>query len=291
MNKNLKVFLLLALLSTGSVYAQERQVTGKVTATADSSPLPGVNVVLKGTSSGTITDSDGSFRMSVPGADSELIFSFVGFVTTAVKVGNASTLNVTLSEDISTLQEVIVSGLATTVKRSNLANAVGTISAKDLVGITRAVTLDAAMNGKIVGANISANSGAPGGGFSVRLRGISSVNQNSEPLYIVDGVYVNNSQFQTGAGTGAFSGATGQTSGTQDQATNRIADINPADIETIEILKGPSASAIYGTRANAGVILITTKKGKTGQKTVVELNTSHSTSNPARKITHMVIAE
>ena len=269
MNKNLKVFLLLALLSTGSVYAQERQVTGKVTGLADSSPLPGVNVVLKGTASGTITDSNGAFSMTVPSADSELIFSFVGFVTTSIKVGNSSTLTVALSEDISTLQEVIVSGLATTVKRTNLANAVGTISAKELVGTTRAVTLDAAMNGKIVGANISANSGAPGGGFSVRLRGISSVNQNSEPLYIVDGVYVNNSQFQTGAGTSAFSGATGQTSGTQDQATNRIADINPADIETIEILKGPSASAIYGTRANAGVILITTKKGKAGKTQIV----------------------
>lgn len=265
MNRKLQVFLLLGLLSVGSLYAQERQVSGKVTSATDGTPLPGVNVVLKGTSSGTITDSDGAFNMSIPGADAELVFSFVGFVTISQKVGSATTLAVTLTEDVSTLQEVVVSGLATNVKRSNLANAVGTISAKELTGTTRAVTLDGAMNGKIVGANISANSGAPGGGFSVRLRGISSINQSSEPLYIIDGVYVNNSQFQTGAGTGPFSGATGQTSGTQDQATNRLADINPADIENIEVLKGPSASAIYGTRANAGVIIITTKKGKSGK--------------------------
>jgi|SRR6185295_1975692 len=182
MNRKLLGFLLLGLLSIGSLYAQERQVSGKVTSTTDGSPLPGVNVVLKGTSSGTITDSDGAFNMTVPGPDAELVFSFVGFVTTSQRVGSATTLTVTLAEDVSTLQEVVVSGLATSVKRTNLANAVGTISAKELTGTTRAVTLDGAMNGKIVGANISANSGAPGGGFSVRLRGVSSVAQSSEPL-------------------------------------------------------------------------------------------------------------
>ncbi len=262
----LLVLLFAALVNTG-LYAQERLVTGKVTG-ADGAGLPGVNVTLKGATTGTITDVDGAFSINVGGRDAELVFSFVGFTTQTIKVGNSTALAVQMEEDISTLEEVVVSGLATSVKRSNLANSVASISAKELVGTTRPVTLDGALNGKIVGANISANSGAPGGGFSVRLRGISSINQNSEPLYIVDGVYVNNSQFQTGAGTGAFSGATGQTAGTQDQATNRIADINPADIESIEVLKGPSAAAIYGTRANAGVILITTKKGKVGKTQV-----------------------
>ncbi len=267
MKKILLLFLLFATLTNFSGYAQERIVTGKVTG-ADGTGLPGVNVTLKGTSSGTITDVEGSFSISVAVADAELLFSFVGYVTESVKVGNSTTLSIQLTEDIATLQEVVVSGLATSVKRSNLANSVASITAKELVGTTRPVTLDGALNGKLVGANISANSGAPGGGFSVRLRGISSINQNSEPLYIIDGVYLDNSQFQTGAGTGPFSGATGQTSGTQDQATNRIADINPADIENIEVLKGPSAAAIYGSRANAGVILITTKKGKAGKTTV-----------------------
>lgn len=267
MRKNLLLYLLSCALSIGCLHAQERNVTGKVTG-PDGAGMPGVNVAVKGTTNGTITDGEGAFTIAVPNENAELVFSFVGYVTETIRVGSSTTLDVKLVEDLTTLQEVVVSGLATSVKRGNLANAVSTISAKELVGTTRPVTLDGALNGKLVGANISANSGAPGGGYSVRLRGISSINQSSEPLYIIDGVYINNSQFSTGAGTGAFSGATGQTSGTQDQATNRIADINPADIENIEVLKGPSAAAIYGTRANAGVILITTKKGKSGKTTL-----------------------
>ena len=180
-----------------------------------------------------------------------------------------STLDINLQEDDSKqLEEVIVSGLATSVKRSNAANAVTSIGAAQLTGVTKPQTVDGALNGKVPGVQITANSGAPGGGFSVKLRGISSVTQASEPLYIIDGVYIDNSQFNTGAGTTSFNKAANQTAGTQDQATNRIADINPEDIENIEVLKGPSAAAIYGTRANAGVIIITTKRGKTGRTTV-----------------------
>jgi TonB-linked SusC/RagA family outer membrane protein len=125
------------------------------------------------------------------------------------------------------------------------------------------------MNGKLVGANIQANSGAPGGGVSVKLRGISSIVGTSEPLYVIDGIIVDNSQFNTGAGTRAFNGAvTNANAGSQDQATNRISDINPADIESLDVLKGPAAAAIYGTRANAGVIVITTKRGKAGKTKV-----------------------
>jgi TonB-linked SusC/RagA family outer membrane protein len=251
-----------------STWAQERSISGKVTNTTDGSPLPGVNVIVKGTTIGSITDTEGNYSLNVPASAKKLIFSFVGFITKEMEVPSASSLNVSLQEDVTGLEEVIVTGLATSIKRSNLANAVVTISAAELVGTTKPVTLDAAMNGKIVGATISANSGAPGGGFSVRLRGVSSISLSSEPLYIIDGVYVSNDQFATGSGTGAFSGATAQTAGTQDQATNRIADINPADVENIEILKGPSAAAIYGTRANAGVIIITTKKGKAGKTSI-----------------------
>jgi TonB-linked SusC/RagA family outer membrane protein len=268
MKKSLLLFLFMAVLLNVRLYAQERKITGKVTG-ADGNGLAGVSITLKGTSSGTIADAEGSFSLNVPGDNAELVFSFVGHTSQVIKVGTSTTIDVQLAEDVTALEEVVVSGLATSVKRSNLANAVATISAKELVGTTRPVTLDGALNGKLVGANISANSGAPGGGFSVRLRGISSINQSAEPLYIVDGVYVNNSQFNTGAGSSAFSGAAGSNvNQTQDQSANRIADINPADIESIEVLKGPSAAAIYGTRANAGVILITTKKGKAGKTSV-----------------------
>jgi TonB-linked SusC/RagA family outer membrane protein len=258
-------FILFGFALPAVMYAQVT-VSGKVTDAAGS-PLPGATVSVKSTNISTQTDVNGAFSIKAPNANSKLVISYVGFATKTVSAETGDIV-IKLEEDNSKLSEVVVTGLATSVKRSNLANAVGTINAKQLTGSTRPQTLDAAMQGKMPGAQISANSGAPGGGFSVRLRGVSSINLSSEPLYIVDGVYVNNAQNATGAGTGPFSGATGQTAGTQDQAPNRLADINPQDIENIEILKGPSAAAIYGTRANAGVVIITTKKGKAGKTSI-----------------------
>ena len=273
MRKSFSIFFFLLLISTGeNLLAQSTAnkygntstvINGKVT-DPDGLPLSGATVGVKFTTITVLTDANGNFSINVPKmSGAKLTVSFIGYEIKTVDVTAASTIS--LKEDSSNLSEVVVTGLATSVKRANSANSISTISAKQLTGNTRPATLDAAMEGKIPGAQITANSGAPGGGFSVRLRGVSSINLSSEPLYIIDGVYVNNSQNGTGAGTGPFSGATGQTSGTQDQAPNRLADINPADIENIEILKGPSAAAIYGTRANAGVIIITTKKAKAGK--------------------------
>ena len=259
------LWLLLALLLPAWLMAQT-VVSGRITESASNKPLEGATVSVKGTRNFTQTDGDGKFSISVANSDARLIVTYVGYITQTVDAKNSSVINLVV--DNTNLSEVVVTGLATSIKRSNSANAVATISAKQLTGSTRPQTLDGAMQGKIAGAQISANSGAPGGGFSVRLRGISSINLSSEPLYIIDGVYVNNSQNSTGSGTGPFSGATGQTSGTQDQAPNRLADINPADIENVSILKGPSAAAIYGTRANAGVVIITTKRGKAGKVTI-----------------------
>jgi TonB-linked SusC/RagA family outer membrane protein len=253
--------VLYGLLLPFALWAQTT-ITGKVT-DVNGNPLTGASVVSKSTNSSTQTDGNGAFSIKVSGANPKITISYVGFVSQTVNA--TDNVSVVLQEDQSQLSEVVVSGLATRVKRSNLANSVASISAKQLNGATRPSTVDAALQGKLPGAQITANGGAPGGGFSMRLRGVSSINLSSEPLYIVDGVYVNNSQFNTGAGTGPFSGATGQTSGTQDQAPNRLADLNPADIESVEVLKGPSAAAIYGTRANAGVVIITTKRGKTGK--------------------------
>lgn len=245
----------------------QKDITGKVMDSEKDKPLEGATIFENISKNSTVTSRDGSFTLKVANNAKTVTVSYVGYGTRTVQI-TGSELVVKLSEDFSKLSEVVITGLATSIKRSNLANSVGTISAKQLTGSTRPVTLDGAMQGKISGAQISANSGAPGGGFSVRLRGVSSINQNSEPLYIIDGVYVSNAQNATGAGTGPFSGATGQTAGTQDQAPNRLADINPGDIENIEILKGPSAAALYGTRANAGVIIITTKKGKAGRTSI-----------------------
>jgi TonB-linked SusC/RagA family outer membrane protein len=266
MRKKIKALsLLLALLLPAWLLAQT-VVTGRVTESVNNKPLEGATISVRGTRTFAQTDADGKFSISVANGDARLVVTYVGYLSLTVEAKNSGVISLTV--DNTSMSEVVVTGLATSVKRSNSANSVATISAKQLTGNTRPQTLDGAMQGKVAGAQISANSGAPGGGFSVRLRGISSINLSSEPLYIVDGVYINNSQNATGAGTGPFSGATGQTSGTQDQAPNRLADINPADIENISILKGPSAAAIYGTRANAGVVIITTKRGKAGKVSI-----------------------
>lgn len=246
------------------LFAQNITLTGQVSAAGDGLGIPGVSVSLKGGQGITMTDSDGKYKVSVP-QSAVLVFRAIGYLTQEAKVNGKGTLNIQLSENVSALDEVVVSGLASSIKRSNLANAVTTISSKDLTGTTPPQTLDKALYGKIPGANIRANSGAPGGGISVQLRGISSLQGASQPLYIIDGVYLNNSTLRTGRST-----LTGASQG-EDDGANRIADLNPDDVESVEVLKGSSASAIYGTRANAGVIIITTKKGKAG-KTRVSLS-------------------
>ncbi|RME92009.1 MAG: SusC/RagA family TonB-linked outer membrane protein [Bacteroidetes bacterium] len=246
------------------------QFTVKGTVTdAAGEPLIGVSILVKGTTTGTVTDFEGMYDLNVPGDAATLVFSYTGFRTVELDVSpSTKSLDVTMEEDIARLDEVVVTGLASNVKRSNSGNAITTISSGELVGNTQPQTLDNALYGKVPGVNMSANGGSPGGGISVQMRGVSTLGAgSSQPLYIIDGVYVNNSAIRNGRSQ--VSGATaGQSSATQDDAANRIADINPEDIERIEILKGPSAAAVYGTRANAGVIIITTKRGQAGKTRV-----------------------
>ncbi len=232
-------------------------------------PLIGVSIILKGTTRGTVTDIDGTYSLSINEPSATLIFSYTGFKTLEQEVSaGAPVADVTLSEDIAKLEEVVVTGLASGVKRANSGNAVTSVTGEELTGTTAPQTLDNALFGKILGVNMSANSGAPGGGINMQLRGISTLGAgSSQPLFIIDGVYVDNSSIRTGW-TQVSGASGGQNANTQDQAANRIADINPDDIEKIEILKGPSAAAIYGTRANAGVVIITTKRGNAGKTNV-----------------------
>lgn len=240
-------------------------VTGVITETSSGEPLPGATVVVKGTTNGTTSDFDGNYQIDVSNFPAALVFSSLGYATKEISITNASVLNITLDESATGLEEVIVTGLATSIKRSNSANAVATVSASQLAEVTPPQSLDGALSGKVVGTLINSNSGAPGGGFSVRLRGLTSIFGNNQPLYIVDGVYISNISVSS-SGLNAVSGASGGgNASTQDNATNRIADINPNDIENVEILKGASAAAIYGSRGAAGVIIITTKKGKQGK--------------------------
>jgi len=249
-------------LLPASLLAQERIVSGKIT-DASGAPLPAVSVVVKQTNKGTATDAEGKFQLSVP-ATATLIISSAGLKTQTIQVGTSAEINVKMEEDVARLDEVVVTGLATSVKRRNLSNAVATLSSKQLTGTAPAQTFDAALNGKITGAYINANSGAPGGGISVKLRGVTSIFGNTQPLFVVDGVFMDNSA--TSAGLNAVTAAAaGGNASNQDNPSSRIADLRAEDIENIEILKGASAAAIYGSRAAAGVVIVTTKRGKQGK--------------------------
>ena len=267
MRKILFLMVLAMLGLCGQSFAQDRMVTGKVVDTKDNSPLPGVSVSLKGSTKGTTTDATGSFKLSAP-TNGTLLISFVGYSTQEIKIGTRSEINVQLLENVNQLSEVVVTGLATNVKRSNLANAVATVSASQLMGTTTPVTTDGALYGKMTGVNIQANGSVPGGGFSMQMRGISTLGASaSQPLFILDGVYIDNDQYSNGRSQ-ANKAVSGSAASSQDNNANRLADINPDDIENIEVLKGASAAAIYGTRANAGVVIITTKRGKGGKSKI-----------------------
>jgi TonB-linked SusC/RagA family outer membrane protein len=268
MEKNYKIsflaFLLFAFFNLAQ--AQDYSVQGNVTSSLNGEPIIGANVVIKGTTTGTVTDIDGAFNLTVPG-NVTLVISSVGFLTREVSItSNVADLTVDLQEDVADLEEIVVTGLATSIKRSNLANNVSTISAQSISGTTTQSTLDGALYGKLTGVNINAAGGAPGGQTAMRLRGISSLSGNNQPLFIIDGVYISNVQLTNGSFV-----ASGANAGREEGGSNRISDLNPDDIETIEVLKGASAAAIYGTRANAGVVIITTKRGKSG-KTNISFN-------------------
>ncbi len=280
MKKKTKILLLLFVLMLPSLLFAQTVINGRVTEAETNTPLQGVTVAVKGTTNFTQTDADGKFSITVSSTQAKLVISYVGYVSQTVDASN--NMSVSLSIDNTKLSEVVVTGLATSVKRTNLANAVASVSGKELVGTTVQPTVDAALYGKFTGANISANSGAPGGGISVKLRGITSLVANSQPLFIVDGVYFDNSSIN--AGLNVVSKAAGQGSILfQDDPSNRVADLDPQDIDRIEILKGASAAAIYGSRAAGGVVIITTKKGRSG-KPRIEIDHSIGVQMQLRKL-------
>ncbi len=225
-------------------------------------PLAGASISVRGTNLGTSTDLDGKFKLLLVNTDKAMLYvTYVGFTPKTIEVkASQSDLKITLEEDALKLNEVVVTGLATSVKRTNLANAIATISAAELLSAPTQ-TMESALSGKFAGVNVSQNTGAPGGGINVDLRGVSSIEGGTQPLYVVDGVIVNNAATQSGMDFVTKAAGAGSRT-PQGQPTNRIADINPNDIENIEVLKGASAAAIYGAKASNGVILITTKRGK-----------------------------
>jgi TonB-dependent SusC/RagA subfamily outer membrane receptor len=248
--------------------AQTRTLRGTVVDTATGTPIQAANVGVRGTSIGTTTGPDGSFSLGIPTGTTTLLVRRFGyrFRTIVVQPGETE-IRVALASDPLQLDEVVVTGQATAVERRNLPNAVATVNAEDVARVS-AQSFEHALQGKIPGAVIQTNSGAPGGGVQVRMRGVTSINAQSEPLYVVDGVFVSNVAIPSNQN--AITNAAGGSNPalTQDAQVNRVADLNPSDIETVEVLKGASASAIYGSRASNGVVLITTKRGRSGAANV-----------------------
>lgn len=262
------------LLITQASWAQFT-VTGTVTDVATKEPLMGANIS-HGTTQGATTDFNGEFSITIPGNSATLTVTFIGYATTQVQVTSTTNhIEITMEQDVASLGELVITGLASRVKRENLANTVTSVGSDQLTGTVASPTIDNALSGKVPGANIRGTGGAPGGGFNIQMRGISTLGAgSSQPLYIIDGIYANNSTISNGR-----SDVIGATSAAEDNGGNRLADLNPEDIQSIEILKGPSAAAIYGQRANAGVVIITTKRGATGKtKVTVSQNVGFSSA-------------
>ncbi|QKG51338.1 TonB-dependent receptor plug domain-containing protein [Hymenobacter sp. BRD67] len=255
MKKGLLLSLLLIVTLFQAVLAQTRTVSGRVTDRKTGEGLPGATILLKGTTTGISSNADGQFTLNVPNTGGVLVVSSVGFTTQEQAIGSASVVNIALGADSKQLNEIVVVGYGTQSK-ALVTGAVATVDAKQFQD--QPVTgLDQALQGRASGVQVTSSSGTPGGGVSVRIRGANSITASSEPLYVIDGVPIN---------TGSYSDI-----GVGNQQTNALADINPNDIASMEILKDASASAIYGSRAANGVVLITTKHGQQG-KTRISLD-------------------
>lgn len=273
------MFFLTFLMISFSIFSQN--VKGKIIDELGES-IPFVNIIEKGTTNGTTSNEKGNFSLNLKKLPTTITISALGFTSVEKTISlSKSTIEITLKEDANILEEVVISGLATTTKRSNLANTVASISAAELTQVTAQSGFDSALSGKFTGAEIKANSGAPGGGISMRLRGVTSVFGDQQPLFIVDGVYVDNSSISSGNNIVSEAAGGGNTSSSQDDSSNRIADIDPEDIENVEILKGASAAALYGSRAAGGVVIITTKRGKVG-KPRISFSQTVGLRNPTR---------
>jgi len=254
---------LLSLLFCLPVLAQDVSISGRVTSSDDGSGLPGVNIQVTGTTKGTTTDVDGRYRLSVP-ANSRLAFSFIGFGTKEVAVNNQSTVNVVLTAGSQSLDEIVVTAQGIERDKRSLGYSTQEIDGSQLSQRSEPNLLNA-LQGKTAGVNITGASGAPGASTNINIRGITSFNGSNQPLIIVDGIIFNNDVNNT------------QNTLFGSQPSNRLADVNPENIESLNILKGPAAAVLYGSRASAGAIIITTKSGRNNNnKTEVTVTSSYN---------------
>ncbi len=237
-------------------------------------PLPGASIVVKGTATGTTTDFDGNYSLEVSDEDAILVFSYVGFTTVEIPVNGQSTINVVLKEDAQALEEVVVTALGFEVRTDKLGSAVSSVKPAALVR-SGETSVSNAIQGKMAGVNITRSTGDPGSGSNIRIRGANTIFGSTQPLIIVDGIPINNNNT-----SGGGSSATGN--GTSQQS--RLNDINPNDIETLQVLKGASAAALWGSRASNGVVIITTKSGKKGFRVSFKNTVAIDKVNAAQKL-------
>ncbi|GJM36494.1 MAG: SusC/RagA family TonB-linked outer membrane protein [Saprospiraceae bacterium] len=259
-----RLTLALALLCISFTVSAQRTIQGTVTDETKES-LIGVNILVKGTSSGTVTDLEGNYSLSVPAGYNTLVFSYTGYAGQEVEIGTSNILDVTLSDLAVGLDEVVVVGYGTQIK-ADLTGNIAKVSGKDIEAAP-VTSFESAIQGRTSGVHIEKSSGKLGEGMKVRVRGNSSISASNQPLFVVDGIPI-----------------TSEDQGiNNNQPTSPLVDINSADIESIEILKDASAAAIYGSRASNGVVIITTKRGKEG-KTSINLNVQSGFSSPTNKI-------
>ena len=258
MRKNLRFFLAMFFLAMQlAAFSQEKTVTGNVI-DEKGSPLPGVSVVIQGTATGTVTGLDGNYSVTLQDGQNVLQFSFIGFQKQVIEVGNRTVIDVQLVPDTKSLDEVVVVGYGT-MKKSDVSGASVSVG-EDAISGSVVANLDQALQGRAAGVSSVTTSGAPGSSVSIRIRGQSTINAGAEPLYVIDGVIV-----QGGGSSGASFGLGDKLGNGAVSTISPLSTLNPSDIASMEILKDASATAIYGAQGANGVVLITTKRGKTGE--------------------------
>jgi len=264
MKKNRLIHLL--LIFPIILFAQSKAITGTVI-DENKLPLPGASILIKGLNIGSSTDFDGNFSLNVPETGETLVVSYLGYMTKELAIGNIVTFNIQLEIDANTLDEIVVVGYGTQ-RKSDITGSVTSVKV-DAIAVAQNSTIDALLQGRAAGVQVTQNAGSPGSGVSVKIRGASSLRGNNEPLYVIDGVIISS------AGEDAANASADGNS--LEETQNGLNGINPRDIESIEVLKDASATAIYGSRGANGVILITTKKGKSGKTSIqAYVNTSVS---------------
>ncbi|WP_162098408.1 SusC/RagA family TonB-linked outer membrane protein [Nitritalea halalkaliphila] len=256
--------LLLVLGVHLGLFAQGVQISGTVTSQEDGGPMPGVSVLVRGTTVGAVTDIDGSYTISVPEGSGSLEFSFIGFEKQVVSIRNRSIINVALQSDISQLSEVVVTAFGIEQDKKALVSATQEVKGRELA-LSREPNMVDALNAKVAGVQVTRQGGSAGAGSSIVIRGMSSISGENQPLFVIDGIPINNS-FRTRSSTSGV------------DVPNRAIDINPNDIESMNVLKGPAATALYGIQAASGVVIITTKKGSRSDGRTMSVNISSNTA-------------